>query len=105
MPLEIELSDEQSMVVLRVCGEVDLYSSPDLRSAVLKTLAKASGPVAVHLSEVPYMDSSGVATLVEGMRNAKAKNLNFILIAPSEAVMKVLQLSRLDTVFEIREAN
>jgi anti-sigma B factor antagonist len=102
MALDIEMQELDGTIVLAVSGEVDLYSSPDLRSAVLKQLGRASKAVAVDLSAVPYMDSSGVATLVEGLRNAKTKNVNFMLIAPSESVMKVLQLSRLDSVFEIR---
>ena len=48
-------------------------------------------------------DLSGVATLVEGLKETGAKKKKFALVAPSQPVMKVLQLSRLDTVFNIRE--
>jgi anti-anti-sigma regulatory factor len=48
------------------------------------------------------MDSSGVATLVEGLQAAGGAS-SFLLLAPSQSVMKVLQLSRLDSVFSIVE--
>jgi len=102
MSLQIEHFDEDGAATIKVAGEVDLYSSPDLRSAIQQSIAKANGAVHVDLSGVPYMDSSGVATLVEGMRNAKQKKISFVILSPSESVMKVLRLSKLDTVFEIR---
>lgn len=103
MALELNQHVEEDTHVLRVSGEVDLYSSPELRKAVQNMLAQASDRIHIDLSEVAYMDSSGVATLVEGMRNAQAHNVAFVLYAPSESVMKVLTLSRLDSVFDIVE--
>ena len=58
----------------------------------------------IDLGGVTYMDSSGVATLVEGLRSAKEHQKAFTLIAPSTAVMKVLELARLDSIFEVRPA-
>ncbi len=102
MALEIGRFDEDGKTVYTVQGEIDLYSSPELRTAILKHSAKWNGEIWIDLSGVPYMDSSGVATLVEGYRAANELRRKFVLIAPSQAVLKVLQLSRLDTVFVIR---
>jgi anti-sigma B factor antagonist len=104
MALELDSLVEEGAHVLRVSGEVDLYSSPELRNAVQKLIPQASERVHIDLSAVTYMDSSGVATLVEGMRTAQARNVAFVLYMPSESVMKVLTLSRLDSVFDIVEA-
>lgn len=92
------------MVVIAAAGEVDLSSSPQLREAILKSVPNAGGTLAVDLSGVSYMDSSGVATLVEGLKSIGAKKAAFCLLAPSGSVLKVLQLSRLDSVFDIRDA-
>ena len=101
MALRITVNQQDDTCVIGVEGEVDLYSSPDLRSAILKAL-KNGCPVGVNLQGVAYMDSSGVATLIEGLKTAGQQNVAFSLMVPSTAVMKVLQLSRLDTVFAIR---
>lgn len=101
MPITVETSESGGEIAIKVAGEVDLYTSPDLRNAISKALGKGTGPVRVQLEEVSYMDSSGVATLVEGLRSADRGSIDFILDNPSKAVMKVLQLSRLDSVFTI----
>jgi len=103
MALEIERREDGGKCRLVVSGEVDLYSSPELRRAVTQAIAETRGRVEVDLSGVDYMDSSGVATLVEGLRNAAQQITQFVLVAPSPAVNKVLQLSRLDTVFDIED--
>lgn len=98
-----EVVGDDGRRVILVRGEVDLYSSPDLREAILAAASEEPGLLAVDLREVAYMDSSGVATLIEGYRSALTRESAFILVAPSQAVMKVLQLTRLDAVFDIRD--
>ena len=58
----------------------------------------------VDLSAVDYIDSSGVASLVEGFQYARSNNLEFGLIGVSEAAMNVLRLARLDQVFHIYDS-
>jgi anti-sigma B factor antagonist len=103
MALEISKEAGDNAFVIAVQGEVDLYSSPDLRKAIQEGQDHASGTLAVDLAEVAYMDSSGVATLVEGLRAMNKKKSDFVVLRPSPPVLKVLQLSRLDTVFDIRD--
>jgi anti-sigma B factor antagonist len=103
MSVNVEQETRDGKYVVKVSGEVDLYSSPDLRDALTNSKCETGLPVVVDLSEVSYMDSSGVATLVEGFRTAEDRKVGFVLAAPSQSVMKVLRLSRLDSVFEIRD--
>ncbi|MBN2309059.1 MAG: STAS domain-containing protein [Candidatus Hydrogenedentes bacterium] len=103
MGLEIDEREGDGAFIVTVSGEVDLYSSPELRRAVTQAVAKRTGTVAVDLRGVQYMDSSGVATLVEGLRAVADTGTGFVLVAPSQPVVKVLQLARLDAVFDIRD--
>lgn len=84
--------------VVKVSGEVDLSWSQQLRKAILDALASAQ-PVGVDLAAVSYIDSSGIAALVEGFQQARQKGQRFALLASSKAVVAVLELSRLDRVF------
>jgi anti-sigma B factor antagonist len=86
--------------VVRVSGEVDLSWSQELRRAILDAL-KAGDRVGVDLSGVSYIDSSGIAALVEGFQSARARGQRFALIAISASVKSVLELARLDRVFPI----
>ena len=81
-------------------GEMALGNSPDARKVILHCLKKMKH-VVVDLSAVDYIDSSGIASLVEGFQYARSNNLEFGLIGVSEAAMSVLKLARLDKVFEI----
>ena len=102
MGLTIDTEKTPEGQLITVNGEVDLYSSPELRKVILKTIPSAKGVLEVDLSGVTYIDSSGVATLVEGLRSARENGSGFVLVKPSLAVMQVLELARLDSVFEVR---
>jgi anti-sigma B factor antagonist len=101
MPLDIQSSTSDETLLIAVKGEVDLYTSPELRTSIMNAIPTASRQVAVDLSGVVYMDSSGVATLVEGLKSAREHSTSFKLVAPSAPVMKVLSLAKLDGLFEV----
>ncbi len=103
MGLDIEVRDEGDWRIIETRGEVDLNSSPELRKAVMAAV-KGGGRVGVELSGAAYMDSSGVATLVEGLKAAMENDQKFVLVRPSNAVMRVLELARLDSFFDIRDS-
>lgn len=103
MGLDIKVRDEGDWRIIEARGEVDLNSSPELRKAILGAV-KGVGRVGVDLSGAAYMDSSGVATLIEGLKSASENNQSFVLISPSNAVMRVLELARLDSFFDIRDS-
>jgi anti-sigma B factor antagonist len=90
--------EEQGFCIVSVAGEVDLSWSQTVRKAVLDALA-AHTQVAVELSAVEYIDSSGIAALVEGFQQARGKKQLFGLLGVSKPVRSVLQLARLDRVF------
>lgn len=92
--------EENNYTIVELEGEVDLSCSPDARKQILDCLDKARH-LLVDLSRVTYIDSSGVASLVEGYQTAKKKDLKFGLISVSNSAMNVLQLARLDKVFPI----
>ena len=96
----IEQETVDGCLLIRLRGEVDLSWSQQVRDAVLAALKKSTR-VGVVLSEVSYIDSSGIAALVEGFQNARLKGSGFALVAVSDAVRAVLELARLDRVFPI----
>lgn len=96
----IEQETADGCTLIRLRGEVDLSWSQQVRHAVLEALS-TSQRVGVVLSEVSYIDSSGIAALVEGFQNARSKGSGFALVAVSDSVRAVLELARLDRVFPI----
>ena len=92
--------NEGEFQVVSVSGEVDLSWSSDVREAILDAI-NGNPAVLVELSDVNYIDSSGIAALVEGYQTAKVKSVQFGLLEISDAVRSVLELARLDQVFPI----
>ena len=76
--------------VISLTGEVDLNFSPKAREQILKHL-KQKKHLLVDLSAVEYIDSSGVASLVEGFQIARNQQQDFALVGVSQAAMQVLQ--------------
>ncbi len=101
--MEFKLLDIEPYVVLSLSGEVDMQYSPDARKQILSVLERSKN-LLVDLSKVTYIDSSGVASLVEGFQLSRKRNLKFGLVGVSQPVMQVLRLARLDTVFPIHES-
>ena len=81
-------------------GDVGLSNAPDAREQILQCL-DAGQALLLDLSKVRYIDSSGVAVLVEGHLTAKKLELHFGLVAPSRAVMNVLKLARMEKIIPI----
>lgn len=99
-PNDCSVEDSQGFLVVHVCGEVDLSWSQRLRKQILDALATTRA-VTVNLGKVTYIDSSGIAALVEGFQQARGKGQHFSLVAVSKPVHAVLELARLDRVFPI----
>lgn len=95
-----EIKEESGCALVILTGEIDLYKSPVARLKILSCLERGK-PVLVDLSAVEYIDSSGIASLVEGYQLSRKKNLAFGLVGVSTPAMNVLQLARLDKVFPI----
>jgi anti-sigma B factor antagonist len=96
--MTVSVSEHGNARVVTLSGEIDLQTSPQVREAVLESL-RQGGSVVVDMGGIVYIDSSGVASLVEGFQVARRQNAAFILAAVSPAAMRVLQLARLDKVF------
>ena len=100
--MEHAVRDEREALVVSFKGEVDLEHSPKAREVLLDCVGRGRA-VFVDLSEVSYIDSSGVASLVEAFQLAKQMKSTFALVAVNPAAMRVLALARLDRVFEIHD--
>ena len=89
--------------ILDLTGDIDLANSPMLRKALLGEIKEKKTPkVFLNLKGVRYIDSSGIATLVEGLKAAReTAGTRLILYGLSTSVREVMQLSRLQKLFEI----
>ncbi|MBN1479074.1 anti-sigma factor antagonist [candidate division KSB1 bacterium] len=101
MSLKITNSVEDKVAVLKIAGEVDMFSSPQARNAIMELVKQRVPRVVVELSGVSYMDSSGVATLIEGLQLCQKYNGTLVVAGLRDNVREVFELTRLDKIFQI----
>jgi len=100
--MQISARRNDKITILDLSGDIDFANSPELRHSVLREIQESRTPrVVINLSKVHYIDSSGVASLVEGLKASRDLGSRFILFGLSTSVREVLQLSRLIKVFEV----
>jgi len=97
------IEDEQGFLVIYFSGEIDLHGSPHAREVILDCINQERNTV-IDMSGITYIDSSGIASLVEGYQLAKNKQLEFGLINVSKSALSVLKLAHLDKVFPIHNS-
>ena len=91
--------------IFDLSGDIDFANTPAVRQLVLREIRETrSSRVVVNLSQVRYIDSSGVACLVEGLKASRDLGSRFILIGLSASARQVLELLRLIKVFESYES-
>ena len=102
--MQISARHLENTTIFDVIGDIDLANSPAVRKALLVELREKKIPrVIMNLQGVKYIDSSGIASLVEGLKASRDVQSRFILFGLSKSAREVLQLSRLIKLFEIYE--
>ena len=106
--MNIDLQTSQNgngVATLLIEGDVDMSSSPQVRTYLSDLFEKNQKAIVVDLSKVPYIDSSGIATLVEGLQWSHTNNTKFRLTCLTPMVKDVFEIARLLTVFEVFDSN
>lgn len=100
--MKVATRQQSGNTIVDVSGDIDMGTSPGLRKLLLESLSKTPRLV-VNFSNVRYIDSSGIASLVEVLMKARNSQKRLVLYGLNKTVQEVLQLTRLTTVFEIRK--
>ena len=82
-------------------GEVDYATSPQLRSEMTELFRKDLKQIVVDLSRVDYIDSSGIATLIEGQRQSKRRGFRFTLAEMSPRIEAAFDLANVRDIFKV----
>ncbi len=98
--MSFDLSEHLHYKILHLTGEIDLSNSSSVRECLIKILNDGYS-VIVDFSKLVYIDSSGMATLVEGLNIANKNSLSLTIVEATGAPRQVLELTRLDRVFKI----
>jgi anti-sigma B factor antagonist len=102
--LSLRTSVVEGVTVIGVGGEVDVSSSPTLRDRLTEVLDSGHGTAVVDLTEVTFLDSTGLGTLVGAFKRAEELSGSLPIVCPHERILKLFRITGLDTVFMIHDA-
>lgn len=96
----IEVATNGDAVVVRLAGELDLYTAGAVRRALLEAVAGSPGRIVVDLAQVEFMDSTALSILVEAGSRLRPRE-RLLLAAPGLEARRALEISGLDRHFGV----
>jgi anti-anti-sigma factor len=100
MEFAVTASFEGDLQVVTSQGDLDVHAAPQM-SALLMPLMQPSSRTVIEMSGTPFMDSSGLAAIIEAAARARDVDGYLCLAAPSDRVKKVLQITGVDTLIDV----
>jgi len=102
--MKIDVTKENSIVVVAVEGEIDVETAPELRECFDRLLAEGEHSYAIDMAGVEFIDSSGLGVLVAAHRRLTAAGGRIALASATPALRKVFQLTRTNRLFKLYDA-
>ena len=97
----VSVMSVDGMATVRVDGDLDCYTAPQLRSALLALVEDGTREVTLDVGGTQFMDSTGLSVLVGGLKRLRESGGNLVLKAPSPATLRLFEVTGLSTVFDI----
>lgn len=103
MDLQIKTKMLKDIPVIELIGELDSYTCAQFRDAMIDAIDKGHPSVVVSMAGVEYIDSSGLGTLVGGLKRATENGGKIAVVCSSNQIRKVFEITGLEKVFPIFE--
>jgi anti-sigma B factor antagonist len=96
-----DVQEKDGAVIISLAGEIDMKSSSELRTKFMKLFESRPAVLIVDMTKVEFMDSSGLAILVETLKWCRQNDSRLKLVGMVQTVRNVFEISRLDSIFQI----
>jgi anti-sigma B factor antagonist len=103
MELSLATREVGGYTVVEVRGEVDIYTSSLLRERLVEVVEAGAKRVVVDLSQVDFLDSSGLGVLVGALKRLRTAGGDLSLVCQQEKLLKIFRITALDRVFALHE--
>lgn len=101
MNIAMDVQENDSLVTVKVNGEIDAFTAPQLREMIFPLSEKDGVKIVVDLSGVSYMDSTGLGVFVGVFKNVRAREGNFQIIGLSERLKRLFEITGLADIIDI----
>jgi len=101
MNLDLETSTQGDTSVISLRGEIDVYTAPRLRQALIDLVSQGATDIVVDMDKVDFLDSTGLGVLVGGLKRVKSNDGDLRLVVTQDRIMKIFDITGLSKVFPI----
>ncbi|MEC5424705.1 STAS domain-containing protein [Virgibacillus sp. C22-A2] len=101
MNLVVDVIDANEKSIVNLSGEIDAYTAPQLKEALLPLVKQAGHLVEVNLEDVNYMDSTGLGVFISALKSTKENKSRMVLVNLQDKVLRLFKITGLDEVIEI----
>ena len=99
-PLHVEsVAAGRDRAVLRLAGDFDVYTAPQLRERVIELVDGGTRHVMADLREVTFLDSTGLGALIGGLKRLRARDGSLTLVIGTDRIRRIFRITGLDRVF------
>lgn len=102
--MEIKTRVVDSVVILDIDGEIDLYNAPEIKDTIKQQMDGGHKKIIINLENVSYIDSSGIGALISSLSNLKKIGGGLKIIHVYDSVRKVFELTKLTSFFDIYDS-
>lgn len=91
----------ETTCILAIEGEIDVYTSPQLKQDITQLAEKGVKHLIINLSQVEYLDSTGLGVLIGGLKRLRENDGNMALVGPGMRILRIFEITGLDKIFDI----
>jgi anti-sigma B factor antagonist len=99
--LDLETTTREGAGVLSLRGEIDVYTAPLLRQALVDLIDQGTRNIVVDMERVDFLDSTGLGVLVEGLKRVRTRDGNLSIVATHEKILKIFDITGLNKAFSL----
>lgn len=101
MDLLIDVKQEEDKSIVNLSGEIDVYTAPKLREAILPLTEDKNNVIEVFFDNVTYMDSTGLGVFIGALKSTKENNSTLKLVNLQERVLRLFKITGLNEIIDI----
>ena len=104
MDLSLLERDLQGFHIIEVSGEIDVYTAPKLREAIIAAIDRGNTRLIVDIEKVAFLDSTGLGVLVGALKRVRADNGSLDIVCTSDRLLRIFDITGLDRVFQLHRS-
>jgi anti-sigma B factor antagonist len=101
MDLDVETGTVGDASLLSLRGEIDVYTAPRLRQAIIDLVEGGATRIVVDMEKVDFLDSTGLGVLVGGLKRVRVKDGSLSIVTTQDKILKIFDITGLNRVFAI----